>query len=170
MRGNADVWITGDPQTISAPDERARHEEISRQHAISTDDARWLLGLPLGHHGPGSILMVHGTPVSPFTGPQPDAPPGEFEPFEGQASLVIFGHVHKAFVRRLRDGTLVANAGSVGLPLDGQTACYLIVDANGPDITLVHRRVRYDRRAAMAQARVMGGPAAELFLSLMDRP
>lgn len=167
VRGNADVWITGDPQTIMDPTERARYEEIAEQHAISPEQAQWLVGLPIGHSGPGSILLVHGTPASPFTAPEPDGPPAEFETYEGRASLVIYGHVHKAGVRRLRDGTIVANAGSVGLPLDGISACYLLVEAVGPELTLIHKRVLFDRRGARAQARAMGGPGAEIFLKLL---
>lgn len=169
VRGNADVWITGDPQTVTDPEKRATFEEIARQHAISEDDARWLLELPVGHSGAGSLLLVHGTPRSPFEGPEPTAPAGEFAPYEGQAGVVVYGHVHKAFVRRLGDGTIVANAGSVGLPLDGDTACYLIVDVAGAEVTLVHRRVPFDRRGGLAQARVMGGPAEQLFTDLMNR-
>ena len=168
VRGNADVWITGDPQTITDPEKRITFEEIARQHNISEDDARWLANLPIGHSGPGSLLLVHGTPASPFDAPDADSPAASFEPFEDQAGVTIFGHVHKAFVRRLHNGTLVVNAGSVGLPLDGPTACYLIVDSTGPELTLIHRRVAFDRRAGIAQAKVMGGPAAQLFLSLVE--
>jgi predicted phosphodiesterase len=167
VRGNADVWITGDPQTIADPEKRKTFEEIAAQHAISEDDARWLLSLPIGHTGPGSLLLVHGTPSSPFDAPDQDSPSAAFQPFEDGAGLTVFAHVHRAFVRRLRDGTLVANSGSVGLPLDGTTACYLIVENTGPEVVLVHRRVAFDRRAGMAQAKVMGGPAADLFLSLL---
>ena len=168
VRGNGDVWITGDPQTVTDPQKRSLFEDIARQHAISEDDARWLLDLPLGHSGAGSVLLVHGTPDSPFDAPQPDAPAAAFEPYEGQAAVVVFGHVHKAFVRRLGDGTIVANAGSIGLPLDGTTACYLIVDIAGAEVTLVHRRVPFDRRAGLAQARTMGGAAEQLFTELMN--
>lgn len=169
VRGNADVWITGDPQTITDPERRSTFEEVARQHAIDSEDAKWLLGLPIGHSGPGSLLLVHGTPQSPFDAPGPDSPPAAFAVFEGQAGLTVFGHVHKAFTHRMSDGTLVVNSGSVGLPLDGETACYLIVENTGPELTLVHRRVPFDRRACMAQAKVMGGPASELFLSLLDQ-
>jgi putative phosphoesterase len=168
VRGNADVWITGDPQTITDPEKRALFEDIARQHAIPEDDARWLLDLPIGFSGAGSVLLVHGTPESPFEGPQPDAPAGEFTPYEGKAGVVVFGHVHKAFVRRLGDGTIVVNSGSVGLPMDGVTASYLVVDINGAEVTLVHRRVPFDRRGGIAQARTMGGPAGKLFTELMD--
>ena len=169
VKGNSDVWITGDPQTIDDNDERQRFVDIAAAHAISPEDAQWLLNLPLGHSGAGSVLLVHGTPVSPFVGPPPDASAADFTPYEGQAALVIYGHVHRAFVRRLADQTLVANAGSVGLPMDGETASYLMVDMSGPEVTLTHRRVSFDRRGAVAQSRQMGGPASEMFLELMAR-
>jgi len=167
VRGNADVWITGDPQTIEEPARREELKETARAHAISEDDAAWLSSLPLGYSPAGSILLVHGTPESPFVAPMPDAPAAEFTPYEGKATLVVYGHVHKAFVRRLKDGTLVANAGSVGLPMDDETACYLLIDRDGAELTLRHRRVPFDRRGGLAQARQMGGPVGELFLRFM---
>jgi predicted phosphodiesterase len=167
VRGNTDVWITGDPQTIDDPRQRTELEETARAHGISEENAAWLVGLPLGYSPAGSILLVHGTPESPFVAPMPDAPSAEFAPYEGKAALVVYGHVHKAFVRRLKDGTLVANAGSVGLPMDDETACYLLIDRDGPEFTLRHRRVAFDRRAGLAQARQMGGPVGELFLRFM---
>jgi putative phosphoesterase len=155
IRGNTDVWITGDPQTLSGAEERRELEKLAAAHGIDQDDANWLLNLPLGHSGAGSILLVHGTPESPFEGPMPDAPAAEFTPYEGQANVVVYGHVHHAFVRRLADRTVVCNTGSVGLPLDGPTASYLIVDHGGADWTLRHRRVPFDRRAVLAQTKRM---------------
>ncbi len=169
VKGNCDVWIAGDPQTIEDPDERSVFEQMAEQHAVGSDDARWLLNLPLGYQGAGSILMVHGTPASPFVAPLPNAPPSEFAAYEGQASLVIYGHVHIAFVGRLSDGTLVSNPGSVGLPMDGDSASYLIVDREGPNLTLRHRRVAFNREEVGSAARSMGGPAGGRFLELMGR-
>ena len=167
VKGNTDIWLSGDPQTVTDEVERKRFMAIAEAHAISPEDAQWLVNLPLGHSGPGSVLLVHGTPSSPFVGPMPTAAAAEFTPYEGQASLVVFGHVHVAFTRRLADQTIVANTGSVGLPMDGETASYLLVDLEGPSMTLMHRRVPFDRRAAIAQATRMGGPAGERFLELM---
>jgi putative phosphoesterase len=167
VRGNTDVWITGDPQTVESESERAEIMGMAEAHAISEDDARWLLSLPLGHTGPGSILMVHGTPQSPFTAPEPDAPPGEFKPYEDAAQVVVYGHVHVAFMRQLHGGTTVVNTGSVGIPKDGETASYLLIDHVGPDISLRHRRVEFDRRAGIAQARAIGGPIGQRFLASM---
>jgi predicted phosphodiesterase len=100
----------------------------------------------------------------------PDAPASEFLPYEGQANIVVFGHVHLAFVRRLADGTIVCNTGSVGLPMDGDTASYLLVDQNGSDWTLRHRRVSFDREAVIAQARDMDALLKDRFFeSFGDR-
>jgi predicted phosphodiesterase len=164
IKGNTDVWITGDPQTVESEDQRAEFRQIATAHDLDPEDVRWLLDLPPGHSGPGSVLMVHGTPETAFDAPLPDAPASDFAPFEGQASLVLYGHVHRAFVRRLKDGTVVANPGSVGLPMDGTTASYLVIDLNGPDFTLRQRRVAFDRGACIDRARAIGGPVGELFL------
>jgi putative phosphoesterase len=155
VRGNCDVWITGDPQTLTSEEQRREVREIADAHDISDEDAHWLANLPIGHTGAGSILLVHGTPESPFEAPLPDAPAAEFAPYEGRANIVVYGHVHESFVRRLADGTIVCNAGSVGMPMDGETACYLLADYRGPDWTLRHRRVAYDRRAVIAQSQRM---------------
>ena len=98
----------------------------------------------------------------------PEAPAAEFEPYHDQAKTIIFGHVHVAYSRRLADGTLVCNAGSVGLPYDGDTACYLLVDLDGPEISLMHRRVDFDRRAVLAEARRTPTPLGPWLLNKMN--
>ncbi|MDQ3878173.1 MAG: metallophosphatase family protein, partial [Actinomycetota bacterium] len=170
VRGNTDVWITGDPQTVEDPSDRALLQATAKAHAISQDDAQWLINLPLGHTGPGSMLLVHGTPDSPFVAPLPDAGAAEFRPYESKASVVFFGHVHLAFTRRLQDGTLVSNPGSVGLPADAPSASYLIVDQRGSDYSLIHRRVDFDRQAVAHAVRTSDNPFSERFLSLLGAP
>ena len=167
VKGNTDVWITGDPQTITSTEQREELAELAKAHAISPEDAQWLINLPIGHTGVGSILLVHGTPESPFSAPQPDAPAAEFLTYEGGASLVVYGHIHEAFVRRLTAGTLVANAGSVGLPKDGPTASYLIIERGGTDLMLRHRRIAFDVENAIARAEKEGGILAERFIQSM---
>lgn len=168
VKGNTDIWITGDPQGLESEEQRAELEGVAAAHDISKEDAEWLINLPFGHHGAGSILLVHGTPRSPFEAPFPCDPASAFEDYEGQATIVVYGHVHHSFVRRLSDGTIVANAGSVGLPMDGLTACYMLIDQQGPEWCIRHRRVPFDRRAGLAQARTMGGPVGERFLKYME--
>jgi protein phosphatase len=158
VRGNTDIWITGDPQTVTSDEDREWVEAMAAAHALSQDDSRWLLGLPLGHSGPGSLLLVHATPQSPFVAPMPDALAADFKPYEDKATIVVYGHVHRAFVRRLVEGTIVCNSGSVGFPMDGESACYLVIDRSGPEWTLIHRRVFFDRAAVLSEARRLGGP------------
>lgn len=164
VKGNTDVWITGDPQTVEHAEDRARLAELAQAHDISPDDEQWLLNLPMGHSGSGSILLVHASPKSPFAAPQPEDPSSEFEIYEGRAALIVYGHIHRAFTRRLKEGTLVCNTGSVGLPKDGDSACYLVIDQAGPEMVLRHRRVDFDRAAAISEAERMGGPVADLFV------
>lgn len=153
VKGNTDIWLSGDPQTITSEDSRRLFTELAAIHNISQEDARWLMNLPLGHRPAGSILLVHGTPRSPFEAPDGDAPSSDFDVFEDQAQIVVYGHVHTAFIRRLASGTIVVNTGSVGLPRDGDTASYLVIDRHGSDIVMHHRRVTFDRRAVIAEAR-----------------
>lgn len=167
VRGNTDVWITGDPQTVDSPQEREQLAELAGAHGITKDDSQWLINLPIGHSGSGSVLLVHGTPDSPFSAPEPDAPAADFHVYEGHGALVVYGHVHRAFVRRLGEGTLVANTGAVGLPKDGTTASYLVIDRQGSDLSLTHRRVVFDVDQAIARAREMEGPIAEKFIESM---
>jgi putative phosphoesterase len=164
IMGNTDRWIIGDPQAVDDPAQRSEFEAIARAHDISSEDARWLLELPQSYSGAGSLLMVHGTPESPFDAPMPDAPGADFAVYEGRAALVIYGHVHRAFTRRLRDGSLVTNPGSVGFPMDQPTSSYLLVDRSGPDLSLRHRRVEFDRQACVDAALSLGGPVGELCL------
>jgi putative phosphoesterase len=168
VRGNTDVWIAGDPQTIEDESQRAEMRALAAQHDISEDDAAWLIDLPLGHAAPGSILLVHGTPQSPFEAPMPDAPSGEFAPYLGEAAIIVYGHVHKAFVRRLSDGTIVCNPGSVGFPQDAETASYLLIDLEGPEWVLRIRRVPFDRRGSIAQAKALGGLIEQAFLEHIE--
>lgn len=169
VKGNTDVWIAGDPQTVSGEQDRQTFIGIAGAHDVSDDDARWLISLPLGHSGAGSMLMVHGTPESPFSAPMPDDPPASFSSYQGRAGLVVYGHVHVPFVRRLPDHTLVANPGAVGLPADGPTASYMLVDQHGTDWTIRNCRVDYDVDAVIEQSREMAGPASERFLALLQR-
>jgi len=163
VKGNTDVWVTGDPQTIEEEAARADLVATAEAHDISDDHAEWLLNLPLGHSAPGSLLLVHGTPESPFVAPLPGASSADFAPYEGKARVVVYGHVHIAFVRQLAGGTIVCNPGSVGMPQDSGLASYLLIDVEGADLTLTHRRVDYDRRAAVDRARRLGGPIEDIF-------
>jgi putative phosphoesterase len=89
-----------------------------------------------------SIALVHATPDDLWKAPMPDAPDDELrDAYERlDAPLVAYGHIHRGFIRPV-DHLIVANAGSVGLPYDGdRRASYLLIDNGVPSL----RRVEYD--------------------------
>src|SRR5262245_10452287 len=76
--------------------------------------------------------------------------------YGGDAATVVYGHVHRPFVRSL-PGLTVANSGSVGLPWDGDArAAYVLVDGGRPRI----RRVAYDLERAGRDLAASGFPLA----------
>ena len=89
--------------------------------------------------------------------------------FAPAPAVFITGHTHRPLIRRL-DGTLVVNAGSVGLPFDGDTRTgYARLDRgeNGWQAEIV--RLKYDLAAAQHDFKAYGfleggGPLAELIL------
>ncbi|OPZ00102.1 metallophosphoesterase [Bradyrhizobium sacchari] len=87
------------------------------------------------------------------------------------ARIILCGHTHIPRVVRLRDGRLVVNPGSVGLPgYDGKVpvpyvvevgtphACYAILEHAGGDWSATIRYVPYDNAAMAALARSKGMP------------
>jgi predicted phosphodiesterase len=85
------------------------------------------------------------------------------------ASLILCGHTHIPRVVRLRDGRMIVNPGSVGLPgYDGQSpvpykvevgtpdACYVILERTPGGWSATIRYVPYDHVAAADMARAEG--------------
>lgn len=80
--------------------------------------------------------------------------------------VIACGHTHVPMDRRI-NGVRVVNAGSVGLPFDGDPrACYAIIGnlAGAGDCSpLVElRRVAYDVEKAVSQLYAVGYPAADI--------
>lgn len=86
------------------------------------------------------------------------------------AGLFLVGHTHQPLVRRYHDTTIV-NAGSVGLPFDGDTRpAYAQLIYQGGKWSGEIIRVEYDRKAAeddfySSGFIPQGGPLAELVLA-----
>jgi predicted phosphodiesterase len=73
------------------------------------------------------------------------------------AALVVYGHIHRPFVRDLGSLT-VANSGSVGAPYDGDPrASYLLVDDGCAEVI----RVAYDVEREIEGLLRSGYPDAE---------
>lgn len=101
----------------------------------------WLRVLPLAWTN-DALALVHASPDTPWRAPGPEAPDDELASVYGPLgrALVVYGHVHRPFVRPLAALT-VANGGSVGMPHDGDPrASYLLIDDGRPQV----RRVAYD--------------------------
>jgi predicted phosphodiesterase len=106
----------------------------------------------------GRVLFCHGSPrsdaeiVTYLTHDERLRPmlDGVAEP------VVVLGHTHSQFDRVL-DGTRIVNAGSVGMPYEGEPGAYWAL--LGPDVEL--RRTPYDLEAAAERIRASGFPAAD---------
>jgi putative phosphoesterase len=149
VQGNAD-------EMLWHPDRVAEHlraptlqrlREIALRHvsatvdAIGTERLGWLRGLPL-RWSDHDLTVVHASPDDRWRAPSADATDEELATTYGPLSTrrVVYGHIHRAYVRRLPLFTL-ANSGSVSLSLDGDPrSAYVLVD----DHQITIRRVEYD--------------------------
>jgi putative phosphoesterase len=135
---------------------------------VTADTRKYLRMLPrhmsLQFHNADEIihlLMVHGSPRRINEYLFEDRPEKSLMHIlqDANADIMLFGHTHKPYHRKLEYGTEgktayrhAINIGSVGKPKDGDPrACYLILELNatlskfGPDSVKVEfRRVVYD--------------------------
>jgi putative phosphoesterase len=109
--------------------------------SIGEERLRWLEALP-PRYVHENFTLVHASPEDLWRAPMPNASDVELRNTYSSlgAPLVVYGHIHCPFVRRL-PGLTIANTGSVSQSYDGDTrASYLLID--GESITI--RRVEYD--------------------------
>jgi diadenosine tetraphosphatase ApaH/serine/threonine PP2A family protein phosphatase len=109
--------------------------------ALGQERTEWLRALPRSHVL-APVALVHASPKSTWHSPALEASDAELESVYGSLGhpIVIYGHIHRAFIRRV-SGMTIANTGSVSLSFDGDPrAAYLLLEAATPVI----RRVAYD--------------------------
>lgn len=90
----------------------------------------WLRALPIEWRHDDEIAVVHAVPGDVWPGVPADAPDDLLDETYRrlEARIAVYAHIHVPFVRHLK-GLTVANSGSVGLPLDGDTrSSYLLID------------------------------------------
>ncbi len=131
------------------------------------DDARrsaigaWPATIELTVDGLGRVLFCHATPRSDeelLTAATPEAVAEEA--LQGvHADVVVCGHTHHQYDRRIGDTRLV-NAGSVGLPYEGRAAAFWAL--LGPDVELRH--TAYDVPAAIERFGATGFPDVPGFM------
>jgi len=159
IRGNTDEWLRTAPPHV--------HDAVSWTSAQLNDEhRRFLAGLPLQwrvSQSPGDLVVVHATPWSIGEVVAPDAPLAVVERVfvEAKAAAVAYGHIHIAYVRDLGEHLLV-NAGSVGLPADGDPrASFVELEVRHGKWVATLQRISYDLGAALAAARASENPEAD---------
>jgi predicted phosphodiesterase len=164
LRGNAD-------RSVLEPDEEppeapwcAERLGCHRLDAI----AAWPGTVRMDVAGLGRVLFCHATPGSDepiFTRITPEDAVGELlGPVD--ADVVVCGHTHIQFDRRLPNGLRVVNAGSVGMPYEGRPGAFWAL--LGPDVEF--RRTGYDIEEAATSIRAVGYPAAERRIEWLTEP
>ena len=131
-------------------------------------DARvgWLRTLP-SELRTEQLTVVHAQPGDLWRAPMPEASDRElvsaYSPLN--AVRVGYGHIHRPFARGL-DRLTVVNAGSVGLPWDGDPrAAYLLLDEGVPTTI----RVEYDVEREARALRAAGHPDADRLCEMRRR-
>jgi putative phosphoesterase len=126
------------------------------------DDLRWLAELPFSESIDG-VLYCHATPHDDTTMTTVFTPDDALrESFAGVGErVVVIGHTHHQFERRI-DDLRVVNAGSVGMPYEGEVAAFWAVVEDGEPS---FRSTPFDVERAAAEIRAGGWPRAGEFVA-----
>ncbi len=157
--------IGGKPGLERCFEALAEMAEVSRE-VLGDERLAWLSRLPPQERR-GDLVLLHGSPATPWAAPPPEADDDQlsttYSPLQGQ--VVIHGHIHRPYVRRV-GGMTVANSGSVGLPYDGdRRAAYLLVDDDGFTI----RGVEYNVAAEVRRLRTGPMPHSAWVIRQLER-
>ncbi len=165
VRGNADrLVVEGDGEYgVDWSAERERLGE-ARLDVVRT----WPLTVSLEVDGLGRVLFCHAIPSADEPILTRITPDGEVQEMLGDSSadVVVVGHTHMQFDRRLESGLRVVNAGSVGMPYEGRTGAYWAL--LGPDVEL--RRTEYDVEKMAAAIRKSAPGDEDSVRRLLDPP
>jgi diadenosine tetraphosphatase ApaH/serine/threonine PP2A family protein phosphatase len=135
-------------------------EEWERSQ-LADDDLAWLQSLPLTTTLEG-VLYCHASPTSNLPITTAITPAADvLRTFDGVEGMVVIGHTHHQFDRSI--GALrVVNAGSVGMPYEGEVAAFwTLVDGGEPSF----RRTPIDVERAVAETRASAWPHAQSFVA-----
>ena len=129
------------------------HSETDRwcRERLHADDRAWVHGWPLTFgiqvEGLGAVAFYHGSPLDIegiITAATPDEDV-ESAVASVEADVVVCGHTHVQFDRRLPSGKRVVNPGSVGLPYEHAVGAFWAL--LGPDVEM--RCTWYDAESAL---------------------
>jgi predicted phosphodiesterase len=160
--GNTDVWIAGMEPGGGETVAWARRQLDPRHEAF-------LRGLPRAHRieppGGPPLVVVHATPTSLSDLIVPDAPEEVVEQVfqQARARTVVYGHIHKAYVREVARGVIV-NAGAVGFPFDGiPKASFAILRLDAGRWRAENVRVTYDHESVAKELTASTHPEGRVF-------
>lgn len=162
-RRPADLGDASDPVQLAARFAASRLSRAQRDRL-----AEFAPTVSVDIDGLGPTLFCHGTPRSDteiITRITPDDRLREI--LDGvPENLVVCGHVHQQFDRTI-DGRRLVNAGSIGIPYEGERGAYWAL--LGPGVEL--RRTEYDFERALEELQAGGFPAlAETFEESLVNP
>jgi putative phosphoesterase len=123
----------------------------------------WLRALPAECRA-GGLTVVHAEPDDLWRAPMPDATDGELLAAYRRlgAEQVAYGHIHRPFTRTL-GSLMIANAGSVGMPWDGDArAAYLLIEDGVAEVI----RVEYDIEAEVRALRAASHPDGDRLIEM----
>ena len=156
VRGNADRAL------VEGADKTDDPEAFSWTAGQLTEADRVFLGtLPtqqvLEIEGLGRVLFCHATPEADLPIVTPGTPEEHLRRIVAglDVEAVVAGHTHMQF-DRVVDGVRWVNAGSVGMPYEGEVAAFWAL--LGPDVSF--RRSSFDVEAAAARIGASGWPPA----------
>jgi predicted phosphodiesterase len=177
IRGNGERELVEARLRLDAGTARIDPDDVwsSRTHwaAGVLDQARldWMGALPplasVDVDGLGDVLFCHASPRSDEEIVTPLSPEARILPMlAGVAQrAIVLGHTHVQFDREVAGRRLV-NAGSVGMPYEGEAAAFWAL--LGPGVEL--RRTRYDVTVTCARVRESGIPDAEEYAEGLAHP
>lgn len=157
-------------ETLKSPQLRGLRDTLlnkivpATRAAIGEYRLAWLRELPMTW-SQDSLSVMHASPGNVWRSPLPDAPDEELERTYGRlgGTAVVYGHIHRSFVRQLRAMT-VANSGSVSLSYDGDPrASYAVVD----DGKIAIRRVSYDIEEEVGRLMQIRYPQADWIAQML---
>jgi diadenosine tetraphosphatase ApaH/serine/threonine PP2A family protein phosphatase len=137
----------------------ARFIRGNAERELASGDLAWLAALPLTETIDG-VLYCHAAPdddtpiTTVFT---PDETLIERFP----AGTTVIGHTHHQFDRRVDDRRVV-NAGSVGMPYEGEVAAFWTVVVDGEPH---FRKTPFDVERAIVEIEASGWPPAAEFVA-----
>ena len=119
----------------------------------------WLAGLPLSISLDG-VLYCHAAPDDDLPITTVFTPDDTLRERFG-SGIVVIGHTHHQFDRRVGD-LRVVNAGSVGMPYEGEVAAFWTLVADGEPH---FRKTPFDVERAIAEIEASGWPPAGEFVA-----